>query len=223
MEYSEFAESITVMQSMFGKTLAKEAVAHYWARYKDLPDGKFKAAAAKLVDSFVPTSQVPFPLFAHINSAMGDTGRDVCVRMVGLVKRAIARSDSYHSVSFSDLAMHAVISRFGGWIAICGWTDHDWQIQEGRFVEAYQTALAAGEKGPPYFPGSHEIHNAMRGYGEHIPPVDVYDRQMFVSNGEVRVIEIPQAQIAGKVDRPEVEARGTGPSTLKEILDKGRL
>jgi hypothetical protein len=163
----------------------------------ELSDEAFKRAAETLVRNFVPTSQVPFPLPAHFLSAAGVSGPQAVMQAMALLKTVIQRNGYYDSVSFKDKAMHSTIRAMGGWTAISNWTDKDWQLNEGRFIEYYKASRGAGNDGPDYLPGFFEIDNRSRGHDEHIPPVKVYDSAKYAETNKIEMREVPQKQLCG--------------------------
>jgi hypothetical protein len=116
----------------------------------------------KVVETFTPTAQVPFPVPATFLKAAGEDPQSRARAAVGAVIAAAAKLGPYRSVSFGDPALHATIQRFGGWVEVCGWSQEDWKYSEKRFVESYAADVAAGVGGPARLVGIAERGNAAR-------------------------------------------------------------
>jgi len=151
MENETFISCIGLLQSIFGQA-SPELIKYLLSKFKDIPDETFKSAVSKIIDTFRPTSQTPFPLPAHFNDAMGLSGNNRAVLAVAAVKSAGSSVGPYNSVSFGDRAIHAAINHFGGWVEVSNWHENEWKFQEKKFIEVYEANLAAGN-GPEYLPG----------------------------------------------------------------------
>lgn len=152
------------MQKYFGKTNEPEIIKVYWRRLSKLSESQFQAACLNLLDSWRPTSQIPFPLIADFLAACGATGKARGQNALAALKDAMAKYGMYRSVDFNDPALHQTISRFGGWAKLCSWTQKDWNINEGRFLAAYEAALQFPGSGPQYLPGIAESQNQLNGH-----------------------------------------------------------
>jgi len=213
-----FTVTIAYLQTLFGHKLTDEVRDVYRVAIGELSDDSFKSAVATLVRNFVPTSQVPFPLPAHFLAAVGASGAQAVMQAMALLKTVIQRNGYYDSVSFSDKAMHRTIQAMGGWIAVSNWTDRDWQLNEGRFIEYYKASRGAGNDGPEYLPGFFEIDNRTRGHIEHVPPVKVYDSQRYAATNQIVMREESQRQLCGGGETLRVESRVDGPSSVGDIM-----
>jgi hypothetical protein len=151
MDNKTFVSCIGLLQSIFGQA-NPELVKHLLGKFKDAPDELFKSACSKIIDTFKPTSQIPFPLPAHFNDAMGLSGNNRAVLAVAAVKSAGSSIGPYSSVSFGDRAIHEAINHFGGWVVVSNWHDEDWKFQERKFIDVYEANLAAGN-GPDHLTG----------------------------------------------------------------------
>lgn len=219
MTRERFFEAIGTMQAVFGHTLPLPTLEVYWQRFRDEDDGLFRLAARRLIDTFRPTAQVPFPLPAHILEAMGLGGDAAARQAIALVKHVIGVEGYNHSVSFCDRALHQTIRNYGGWATVCKWSDHDWQINEGRFLESYKAARQTGSDGPEYLPGWTEIDNAPRGYEDVIRPVAVYDGPQYAATGVISRVHIKRAQLGAPAGQAQIEQRGESePGRLCDVL-----
>lgn len=219
MTRDRFFEAVGTMQAVFGHTLPLPTLEVYWQRFREEDDELFRLAARRLIDSFRPTAQVPFPLPSHILECMGLGGDAVARQALALVKHVIAAEGYYHSVSFGDRALHQVIRNYGGWMTVCNWTDKDWQINENRFLESYRAARQYGSDGPEYLPGCIEVDNSARGYEDAIPPVAVYDSGKYTSTGVISCVHVKRAELGVPAGQAQIERRGESePGRLGDIL-----
>lgn len=196
MNHDEFAASMAILQAAFSHEMSEEAMDVYWMVFGKVDAAQLKSAVERLVVSFTPTAACPFPVPAQIREALGDSGPRVAQRMMTMLHAAIREHGYYDSVSFGDLALHAVIARFGGWMAVSNWKDDDWKIQEGRFLDAYKVALECGDSGPKYLAGFFECDNTGRGYAKSIPRVIVYDRKEYMATGKIVIHEVAQLEFS---------------------------
>lgn len=146
-----FVLSMGLLQTVFGKASPK-LLQFYREKFIDTPDETFKIAVSKVIDTFKPTTQTPFPLPVHFNDAIGLSGNNRAILAVAAVKAAGSSIGPYNSVSFGDRAIHATINHFGGWTVVSNWNDDDWKFQERKFIEVYEANLVGGN-GPEYLSG----------------------------------------------------------------------
>lgn len=147
-----FTSAMALLQAQFGKV---EPVKYriYWDMMKhDFEDAEFMTSVGKLLKTFIPTSTVPFPTIAHFQQTIGRDENTKAQRIMAEIVSAIHSAGAYRSVDFGR-AVNSVISRYGGWVNLCGWTQKDWSINEGRFMESIKSALAWGADGPDYCGG----------------------------------------------------------------------
>jgi hypothetical protein len=57
------------------------------------------------------------------------------------ISKIISKHGAYKSVDFGSDAVHDTIDRFGGWVAVCGWSQEEWNINEGRFMAVLKSSL----------------------------------------------------------------------------------
>lgn len=171
MQQERFVKMIAVLEAYYGYKLQKNIglMQMYWSALKRLSDKDIEIAFKNIRDTFRPTSQVPFPLIPHFLEAIGDTGQHRAQKALSALKEAIANYGAYQTVDFGDKVLHAVIDRFGGWVEICQWQKHDWDINEGRFLKAYETANLNPDNGPEKLIGIFEHENRLAGYDGFIP------------------------------------------------------
>jgi hypothetical protein len=147
-----------LMQSHFGKQTDEKILA-LWDSVKFIPDREFKSGCERILKSFHPTSACGFPVPADFFEACGwDSGRRA-KDLMDLLSEAVHSVGIYKSVDFGSPELHAAIMRFGGWRAICNWTQDDWNINEGRFMTVLKSALDFGDKGPDHLSGIFEETN----------------------------------------------------------------
>jgi hypothetical protein len=136
-----FKIGMAFMQKIFGAKIGDDILTAYWNLLKDMSNDEFKNIQQNLISTFIPSSQVPFPLPAHFLQAAGKSGESRAKLAVMAVISASYKIDSYYSVSFGDPALHETIDRFGGWPTLCRWSLDDWRFQEKNFIACYEAAL----------------------------------------------------------------------------------
>lgn len=164
MNKETFLKSLVAMQAYYGHQLKSEVIEMYWNRLKLLNYDDLKLAMQNIQDNFVPTSQVPFPLIPHFLEACNRTGKNKAQEALTKTCKAVRDVGPYQTVDFGDKALHATIDRFGGWVELCQWTQKDWNINEGRFLAAYEAQSTNPEMGPEKLPGVFERENSIAGY-----------------------------------------------------------
>lgn len=158
-----FQESMVYLQAMYGKELPETVIKIYWSRFKTWTDTKYTEVVTKIFNSFVPTAQVPFPLVPHFLKAAGDDDESRGRNAIKHVRDCIRAYGRDRSVNMGDEKLHFVIRSYGGWPAICDWSDNDWRIKETAFVQSYLAAPdTAGDS--PHLIGVAERENASNGY-----------------------------------------------------------
>lgn len=122
----------------------EEKITLYWRLLKHMDDQEFNFAVTGIMREFVPTSANPFPLVSHFMKFTSSDAQGQAVKAVSTLKAYIGRVGKYESVSFGDSALHSVVERFGGWTAVCAFSDNDWNVNEGRMVETYKAMFQSG-------------------------------------------------------------------------------
>jgi len=154
-----FTSSMGYLQVMFGHKVDDVALDMYRNALKEMSDEQFKASMAHIVKTFRPTSAAPFPLPVHFLEGAGVDEESHINLAISTLRTAAVKQGSYRSVDFGDLALHAVISRYGGWSTVCRWSDEDWQLNRKGFKETYIAALRHRERGPDHLAGICEAEN----------------------------------------------------------------
>jgi hypothetical protein len=126
-----------------------------------MSEDEFRAAINKIMGTFFPTAQNPFPLIAHFRVAAGTDGETRITLAVMAVKEAAGSPGAYSSVDFGDRALHAVINSFGGWPHVASWSVDDWKYNEKNFTAAYR-ALMGSNEGPDKLIGIFEGENSLK-------------------------------------------------------------
>jgi|WetSurSiteA1Bulk_404760.scaffolds.fasta_scaffold05821_6 hypothetical protein len=154
-----FASCIGILESVFGAA-KKELIQFLREKFIGLEDEYFKQATSKIIDTFKPTAQTPFPLPVHFNEALGLSGENRTRLAINAVKRA-QHVGPYRSVSFGDRALHEAVLRFGGWPTVCDWKLQDWEFNEKKFAGCYEANLL-WNSGPDYLVGLCEEENSQK-------------------------------------------------------------
>lgn len=152
-------DGILGLQVLFGHMLSDSVVGMYMDALKDLSDEQIERAVRYQIANFEPTSAKPFPVPADFFKAIGNSEPDMAQEAIRRLRKATQDHGAYKSVSFGDPALHATIERFGGWCAVCRWSDDDWKINTKSFIAGYQSAVRNHTKGPKYLAGITEIEN----------------------------------------------------------------
>lgn len=218
MESQLFDKHMAMLQAYFGHNVEPQILSLYWSLLNKLSNAQWERAVSSQYATFAPTSQVPFPLVKHILEAVGEDTDSKSREAVQLVKTAIQRVGPYKSVDFRDGALHWVIASYGGWVALCNWTDKDWSINEGRFIESYKAARAAGTVGPDYLAGIADTHNSAAGLVQYVaepvrPAKDGSGRITWVG-GEKKAIEDQGGDKVQQLPAPMADE----PQSMAEII-----
>jgi hypothetical protein len=153
-----FKTGIAILTKIYGYQMDDQVLTLYWDCLKTLSDDDFTRVQANIVKTFIPSSQVPFPLPAHFLSAAGISGQNRSKAAITAIIKASSLGP-YKSVSFGDPILHGVIERFGGWPDVCCWDSQKWQFNEKNFIQCYEAAIASGDRGPDHLMGLTEFNN----------------------------------------------------------------
>jgi len=157
MDRQTFSEGMIKLQMIFGK-IEKEKFELYYLFLNEMKTDDFKRAVHGLLAGFVATAATPFPVIAQFLKYSGkDTAAEV-QDYIGMIRETARRKGAYYSVDFGCPALHSVLRRWGGWVAVSAWGQEEWDINEGRFREALDAAIRRGD-GEEYAKGLHEIEN----------------------------------------------------------------
>lgn len=165
----KFTGCMAGLQAYFGKILTDEVLEMYWDSIKNLDEIDFVRAVANLKNNFITTSACPFPLIAHFLESCGRAPDQQAQNVITKLRNAIREHGKYNTINFGNGALHTVIVRYGGWPAICTWSDKDWQLNERNFIAAYKAAMAYGDTSGPVI-GITEAENKLTGYDKYTPP-----------------------------------------------------
>lgn len=174
MTHELYKTSMSYLQTLLDVELSELKIKIYWEALKGMTDDEFKNAVQGIVQNYKYNK---FPLPAVFFDYSRENIDVTANRAIGRLKKAALSVGPYQSVSFKDLALHAVIERFNGWTAVCSWNYDDWRINEGRVLAAYKAAVEGGDKGPEYLPGSAELQNGGEGYDKWIKPPILVDNR----------------------------------------------
>jgi hypothetical protein len=145
---------------LFRAELGEEQLKIYLEELGSLTTEQIDSAVKHIRQTWKPSGPNPFPAICDILSACGESPNDVLAAAIATVKKAVRDFGQYDSVSFCDPALHRAIRDFvGGWVALCGWEDRDWDVRAGRLIEAYRVAKMKGLDGGNHLAGIHERNN----------------------------------------------------------------
>ncbi|MFA5300265.1 MAG: DUF6475 domain-containing protein [Lutibacter sp.] len=122
----------------------KKKTTDYWPLLKHLSDDEFHVSVVGIVREFVPTASVQFPMVSQFLKFCSSDAQGSAVKAISMLKAYIRKVGKYESVNFNNMTLHAVVERYGGWPAICAWTDSDWNINENRLIESYKLSYQSG-------------------------------------------------------------------------------
>jgi len=159
MNEETFKTGILFLSETYGKKLKDEIIEAYWGILKEYSDEDFKKMLENIVKSFIPTSQVPFPLIPHFLGAVGAAGASRSQLAVMAVKTALRKYSAYDTISLGDPALHETIRQLGGWVEFCNLPGDWWQYNEKRFIQIYEAAQI-NNTGIDKLCGIYELENA---------------------------------------------------------------
>lgn len=160
--------------NLYGTEINEESFNTYYAMIAPkLDDLEFREATSKVVQTFIPTSQVKFPLPPMFLDATAKSGTPRAKQAISSLKYAVRRFGRYDSVNFGDSKLHQTVIFYGGWTEICKWDDREWSMKEKSFIDTYNSM----QENPKYdhLAGIHEANNSGRFNVE--PPKLVYEVQ----------------------------------------------
>lgn len=181
MTKEKFTLCIGVLQELFGTIDSAKNKALYLALF-DMTDSDMERAVKTLTKTFSPTAAKPFPLPVDFLEAVGKTVSQQAQYYLSLVQPAIFSVGRYRSVDFGCPALHSVINRYGGWVALCDWTQEEWNINEQRLLNALEAALISGDDGGTHLAGIIESTN-----GKITRPGEL--QQVKRINGKIRYVD----------------------------------
>ena len=164
MNKKEFISGMSVLMEYFAKIVKPKILDIYCERLETWPLDRFNGVCSGLLENFEPTSTKPFPLLKDFLSVSGDGGQNKAQALLTLLKKACIDLGQYPSVDFGDRALHSTVERYGGWPSIVDWGQHEWDINEGRFLKALQSAMEIGAVGPKHLKGVIEAENGKSGH-----------------------------------------------------------
>ena len=136
-----------------------EKTSMYWDFLKHMDEETFKTAVQEIIKSFVPTTQNPFPLVSHFMKYTGSDEQGSAIKAISTLKVYIRRVGRMESVNFNDGALHETVERFGGWPAVCNFSEQDWNINENRMIETYKIMATSPRSEITHLPGLAEKDN----------------------------------------------------------------
>jgi hypothetical protein len=217
MKYEEFLMMLVTLQDYFGKILKDEVVGLYWNLLKNITVEDFKAMVARLIETYHPTAQNPFPLISDFLEAGGLSGQKRAVVALNAVLSTAKSLGAWSSVDFGDPALHATIMHFGGWPEVCSWGNKgQWQFNEKKFIEAYLAISASGESAGPvkgnFEIGNHDVDTSAWNQKQ----IEVYNR-----HNTPRKIQWVGADFSHQIENKAMEVkqiRGGEPEKVMECL-----
>lgn len=164
MNKNFFLAGFMVLQKMYG-AIEEEVIEFYWILLKGYSDEDGQKMFENITKTFIPTTQVKFPLPPHFIEAIEGKLKDRSILALIELKKAISSHGRYKSVSFGDGAIHEAVMQLGGWPFICSREEEWWQFNEKRFHQIYNSASLCLDRCPSRLVGLHEMENAGRSYG----------------------------------------------------------
>lgn len=164
-ERTKFGQAMVVMAEVFGETLSELRLGAYFESLRrfDLAqvEGGIVTATARAGQKFMPKP-------GEIAEAIEGPGASRALLAWNRVERAMANVGSYESVDFQDSALHAVLDRLGGWVAVCDWREFrplDMSFKAKDFMTLYDL-LSTRDHGPriDYLPGRVQLQRGKDGW-----------------------------------------------------------
>jgi hypothetical protein len=182
---------ITRLAYFFGINIDEMRMGIYVEELAGLTPEQVVAAVKRIKTTWKPTAANPYPAICDFLAAAGQPADGNPQLAIATLRRATNTVGQYNSVSFCDPALHYVIQAFGGWVALCGWENTQWDVNMGRMVEAYREAKRAGYDGGTHAIGITEANN---GWGY----IDIIQNDKRVSR---RFQEKPPTEIVSELRR----------------------
>jgi hypothetical protein len=152
-----------------------EKTTMYFEFLKHMDDDTFKTSVQEIIKSFVPTTQNPFPLVSHFMKYTGSDEQGSAIKAISTLKVYIRKVGRMESVNFNDNALHETVERFGGWPAVCNFSEQDWNINENRMIETYKVMATSPRSDVSHLAGLAEKDNG------HYRVYDVNPKTMQIS------------------------------------------
>jgi hypothetical protein len=144
------------LQAFYGIVIPVDRLEIYAEELGHLTPAQIDEAVTRIKRTWRPSGPNPYPPICEFLSAAGVSDEGGEYMAIAALRTATGKVDAYNSVSFGDPALHYAIRAYGGWVAICNWTQTDWGVNEGRLREAYREAKAAKADGGNHLAGIHE-------------------------------------------------------------------
>ena len=164
-ELERYHQAMAALAASFRRAVDAATLEGYAWGLEDLPIETIEAACRRAVRE---CPRMPSP--AEIRELAGVmSAKSRAVSAWGDVMAAIVAQGAYRSVDFGDPRTHIAVRALGGWVALCGLSDHELGYAYRRFCDAYSAATGPVEGNylARHLPGLAEMANAADGY-----PVD---------------------------------------------------
>jgi len=115
MDRSEFAKAFGGLCASFNREFSEMLGEAFWLGLQDLPYERFATGVMRCIQHCKQ-----FPTVAEIREKSGELSIDARVALAWQkVDSAVCGVGAYHSVTFDDVTINAVIWRMGGWERLC--------------------------------------------------------------------------------------------------------
>lgn len=203
----DFALMLAGSWAMCGKGVTPAMLEMFWnaLRAYQLDDIR-RAFGLHAIDpdqgQFAPK---PADLIRHMR---GDTGSQAAVAW-GKVERAVRMVGGDQTVVFDDPIVQQVLCDMGGWIDLCGTTEHEMSFRRNQFITLYRGYSTRGgvTHWPAKLAGRFEAGNRAEGYLAHIPdPLLIGDaeaaRLVFERGGDAAGFSATPLALADLAEKP---------------------
>lgn len=151
-----FSEAMAGLCEIYEREPTALLVKTYYEVLKDIPEADFKKAISGIMRC---NTYKKLPRPAEILEAVYGRPEDKAALAIAKIENAWNNGIGiYENVVFDDPIIHAIISSYGGWIALCQISDTEWKFTR-RELEKHYRALSSTHpahlNAPPVLWGLH--------------------------------------------------------------------
>jgi len=184
-DMNKFAQLITTIGELYGKSISKPLMEIYWQALKRFELSDLQRALQAHANN--PDSGQFLPKPADVVRYIEGSGETKALQAWAKVEKAISHVGSYQSIAFDDPLIHAVLDDMGGWIKLCSITIDEMPFRANEFQKRYTGFVnKPPERHPKYLCGITERDNGKDGYAIK-PPLLIGDpkkaEQVMLSGG----------------------------------------
>lgn len=160
-DYDRFAQTLTGVAELYGKSISAAAVSLWWDALKRFELADIERAFRAAISS--PENGQFMPKPADLIRAIEGTSGDRSLLAWGKVMDAMRGAGAYNSVAFDDPVIHAAISDMGGWPKLCREDLEQLPFLQKRFCDLHKALSNGATPMIAYLPGEFELTNRLNG------------------------------------------------------------